>query len=440
MSMMKIGFYYINELLSRIDCTQLLKGNPGISGTAYMFGLISTQLAERDNGIEVTYFAPHAVNGSPKMHVEKVNDVVEAYRKAEATGLDYLVVKNNDANLLLEKLPPPAQSQTRIVVWCHNFLNQKELNCYSRCPLVARIINVGREQMDVYRDHAAFRKSDYIYNTVQIDQRYTDGLTPVAEREDVVTYMGCVIPSKGLHVLAEAWPEVLRKKPNAQLYVIGTGALYGGNVTLGKWGLAEPRYERYIMKYLSRDGQLLPGVHLMGIMGNEKYDILTQTKVGVPNPTGNTETFCVSAVEMQMLGIRIASKRCAGYLDTVRNGVLVRNERQLADEIVRQLDADVSPDDSPTYFAQHFAPETIIGEWERLFLKTIGKDVHLHPVLPLSNPDFEYKTLKERLRRLKLRFPWLDGLLPTVNIFVDLNWKVHSFLGKLKRRLTGDQF
>ena len=438
MSMMKIGFYYINELLSRIDCTQLLKGNPGISGTAYMFGLISTQLAERDNGIEVTYYAPHTVKGSRWMYVEKVNDVIEAYRKAETGGLDYLVVKNNDADLLLDAIPQTS-SQTRIVVWCHNFLNQKELNRYSRCPLVARIINVGREQMDVYRDHAAFRKSDYIYNTVQIDQRYLDGLTPVVERDNVVTYMGCVIPSKGLHVLAEAWPEVLRKKPNAQLYVIGTGALYG-DITLGKWGLAEPRYERYIMKYLSRDGHLLPGVHLMGIMGNEKYDILRQTKVGVPNPTGNTETFCVSAVEMQMLGIRIVSKRCAGYLDTVRNGILVRNEHQLAHEIVRQLDADLSPDDSQTYFAQHFAPQTIIGEWERLFLEAIGKDEHLHPILPLSNPDFEWKATKERLRRLKLRFPWLERLLPTVNIFVDLNWKVHSFLGKLKRRLTGDQF
>ena len=438
MSMMKIGFYYINELLSRIDCTQLLKGNPGISGTAYMFGLISTQLAERDNGIEVTYYAPHTVNGSRQMHVEKVNDVVEAYHKAEVAGLDFLVVKNNDANLLLDAVPN-SSSQTRIVVWCHNFLNQKELNRYSRCPLVARIINVGREQMDVYRDHAAFRKSDYIYNTVQIDQRYLDGLTPVVERDDVVTYMGCVIPSKGLHVLAEAWPEVLRKKPNAQLYVIGTGALYG-DISLGKWGLAEPRYERYIMKYLSRDGQLLPGVHLMGIMGNEKYDILRQTKVGVPNPTGNTETFCVSAVEMQMLGIRIVSKRCAGYLDTVRNGILVRKERQLAHEIIRRLDAGVSSDDSQTYFAQHFAPQTIICEWERLFLETIGKDEHLHPILPLSNPDFEWKATKERLRRLKLRFPWLESLLPTVNIFVDLNWKVHSFLGKLKRRLTGDQF
>ncbi|MBR5729453.1 MAG: glycosyltransferase family 4 protein [Prevotella sp.] len=436
--MMKIGFYYINELLSRIDCTQLLKGNPGISGTAYMFGLISTQLAERDNGIEVTYYAPHTVKGSRRMYVEKVNDVIEAYHKAEAVGLDYLVIKNNDADLLLDAIPQTS-SQTRIVVWCHNFLNQKELNRYSRCSLVARIINVGREQMDVYRDHAAFRKSDYIYNTVQIDQQYLDGLTPVVERDDVVTYMGCVIPSKGLHVLAEAWPEVLRQKPNAQLYVIGTGALYG-DITLGKWGLAEPRYERYIMKYLSRDGQLLPGVHLMGIMGNEKYDILRQTKVGVPNPTGNTETFCVSAVEMQMLGIRIVSKRCAGYLDTVRNGILVRKERQLAHEIIRRLDAGVSSDDSQTYFAQHFAPQTIICEWERLFLETIGKDEHLHPILPLSNPDFEWKATKERLRRLKLRFPWLESLLPTVNIFVDLNWKVNSFLGKLKRRLTGDQF
>ena len=436
---MKIGFYYTNNLLSRIDCTQLLKGNPGVSGTAYMFALISTQLAIRENGIEVTFFAPHNVNSSPRMRVVQVKDVVEAYREAEASGIEYLVVKNNDANLLLDASSNPTP-QTRIVVWCHNFLNHQELNRYGRSPLVARIINVGREQMDVYRDHAAFCKSDYIYNTVQIDHQYTDGLSPVNKRDDVVTYMGCVIPSKGLHVLAEAWPEVLRQKPNAQLYVIGTGALYDNNATLGQWGLAAPRYERYIMKYLSCDGQLLPGVHLMGIMGNEKYEILRQTKVGVPNPTGNTETFCVSAVEMQMLGIRIASKRCAGYLDTVRNGVLVNDEHRLADEIIRQLDAADSHDDSMAYFNQHFAPQTIIGEWEKLFLKTIEKNEYLHPILPLSNPDFEWKATKEKLRRLKQRFPLLNRLLPTVDTFIDLNRKAHSFCGKLKRRLTGDSF
>ena len=436
---MKIGFYYKNELLGRIDCMQLLNGNPGISGTAYMFALISTQLAERDNGLDVTFFAPHPVNASPRMHVEQAQDVVEAYRKAEAAGLRFLVVKGNEASQLLDVFPQKS-SGTRIVVWCHNFLTHHELNRYGRNPLVARIINVGREQMDLYRDHPAFQKSDYIYNTVKIAGKYTDGLVPASRRSDIVTYMGCVIPGKGLHVLAEAWPEVLRRKPHAQLYVIGTGALYDHHATLGEWGLADPRYERYIMKSLSRDGKLLPGVHLMGIMGNEKYDILRQTKIGVPNPTGNTETFCVSAVEMQMLGIRIVSKRCPGYLDTVRKGVLVKSERQLADEIVWMMDVPDVADDSQAYFEQHFAPQTVVGGWERLFLEIIGSGDHLHPVLPLCNQDFEWKAAKERLRVLKGRFPLLNRLLPPLDVFQDLKRKAHSFCGKMRRRMTGDSF
>ena len=75
--MMKIGFYYKNELLGRIDCMRLLDGNPGISGTAYMFALISTHLAERDNGLDVTFFAPHPVNASPQLHTELASDVVD---------------------------------------------------------------------------------------------------------------------------------------------------------------------------------------------------------------------------------------------------------------------------------------------------------------------------------------------------------------------------
>lgn len=437
--MRKIGFYYNNDLLSEIDYAQLLKGNPGISGTAYMFALISTQLAERDNGLDVTFYAPHAVSASPKMHVEQVHDAAEAFRKADESGIEYLVVKSNEANLLLTTFSE-SSCRTRIVVWCHNFLNNHELNTYARSPMIARMICVGREQMDIYRDHEAFGKSDYIYNTVQIDKQFTDNLIPFDKRENIVTYMGCVIPGKGLHVLAKAWPEVLRRKPDAQLYIIGTGALYGGNVTLGKWGLAEPRYELYIMKYLSCDGQLLPGVHLMGIMGNEKYDILKRTKIGVPNPTGNTETFCVSAVEMQILGVKIVSKCCAGYLDTVRQGVLVKHVRQLADEIVRQLDTHDITDDSLAYFDRYFAPDVVIGDWERLFCESIGKNEHLHPILPLVNRGFEWKMTKERLRQLKQHAPFLNRLLLPVDIFVDLSKKASSFLEKMQRRLTGDSF
>ena len=122
--------------------------------------------------------------------------------------------------------------------------------------------------------------------------------------------------------MAKAWPKILEEVPDAELFVIGSGKLYDKKSKLGKWGLADERYESTFMKYLTRGEDLLPGVHLLGTLGGEKYAVLAQTKVGVPNPSGHTETFCISAVEMQMMGARVVSKRCAGYLDTVRNGVL----------------------------------------------------------------------------------------------------------------------
>lgn len=155
--------------------------------------------------------------------------------------------------------------------------------------------------------------------------------------------MGAVIPSKGLHLLAKAWPEVKKAVPDAELFVIGNGNLYSRNKDtsgLGALGLAEKDYEQMFSKYITEDNKLSEGVHLLGVLGKEKYDVLAEMKVGVPNPSGRTETFCICAVEMQMMGARIVSKRCAGYLDTVYNGILYDNSRELAGCIISELLAE----------------------------------------------------------------------------------------------------
>lgn len=42
----------------------------------------------------------------------------------------------------------------------------ENLDFYAKQPNVVRIITVGREQLDLYRDHPAYNKSDYIYNAI----------------------------------------------------------------------------------------------------------------------------------------------------------------------------------------------------------------------------------------------------------------------------------
>ena len=161
----------------------------------------------------------------------------------------------------------------------------------------------------------------------------------------------------------------------------------------------------------------------MGILGEEKFDILAKTKVGVPNPSGLTETFCNSAVEMQLMGAVIASKRCIGYMDTVQCGCLVDSPSQLADCIVAELQA--SSDDyahTRQTIIDNFSQDVVIRQWEELFCEALPQGRRLHDLLPLVNGDFELKRWKERMRHLKERYPALYAFMPSL-AFLTEGWK-----------------
>ena len=388
-----------------------------------MFYMVAWLLASRDNGIEITLMTTHEGRFPDCLQTEIVSGLPAAMLRCQERGIEYLVTKYSEAH---RSLLNRADSNVKLIIWCHNFASRKMLDFYAQCPCVERLIGVGREQMDRYRDHRAFRKSDYIYNCVD-----TGVVTPEMEaqterefksRAHKVCYIGAVIPAKGLHLLTAVWPKILERVPDAELYIMGNGALYGGNPKLGPWHLAEPAYERKVLVPVVQDGKLLPSVHLMGIVGGkEKLELLRQARVGVPNPSGETETFCISAIEMQLMGARIASKRCPGYLDTVRNGRLVDTKRELADCIVREL-LEPTTDYISTLkdIRQRFSLEAVAKDWEKLFLEALPEGRHLHDILPLANPKFEHKQCKERLRRWKERCGWLYQLIPTIDLFYEV--------------------
>lgn len=56
--MIKVGFYLDNDTISSVDCTCILKGNPGIGGTEYMVIAVAQLLTIRSNDIQVKLFAP----------------------------------------------------------------------------------------------------------------------------------------------------------------------------------------------------------------------------------------------------------------------------------------------------------------------------------------------------------------------------------------------
>lgn len=411
---MKVAFFIDNTSIFDVDASSLLQGNPGIGGTEYLIMLVSMLLSCRDNGLLIRLYMPKQQKNMPKdLACCIVSDISEAISHAEEDGFDYFIVKH-DADYVLRNCLV-TNGNLRIIVWCHVFVCYWELNYYANNPYVKYIVHVGREALDLYRDHPVFEKSTYIYNVVNLAGCQERVLkNPFSEREHVVTYIGSIVPYKGFHLLALAWPYIKKKVPDAQLYVIGSGQLYDSTCGLGPLGLASPEYEQVFSSAISKNGKILDGIHLMGRLGDEKEEIMLKTKVGVPNPSGITETFCLSAVELQAFGAKIVTIKAPGYIDTIKNGILYNNYKQLADCVVDALlSRDSKYEEAMKYFQEEFSSQIVLERWENLLLYglTVSK-------FPMRNVYYRFKWLKDWARVLRQKVVLFRFLPPVERILL----------------------
>lgn len=422
-----IAFFVNNRTYSDLDCRRIMEGNPGIGGTEYMNLLVSYLLTIRDNGIEVIFYTTVAGLFPVELHTEVVRDLKDAVLDADKREFDYILFNCDAQNLSLVK--GIELHYTKFIVWCHNFASRFLLDTIANDNRIWKVITVGREQKDIYRDHPVFYKTEYIYNCINVDigDKYCVSSYPIKDRRNIVAYLGVISKYKGFHCLAEAWPKVVSAIPDAQLYVIGAGNLYDRNIKLGKWGIAEEEYEDYFMQYLSKNGKVLDSVHFLGIMGEEKNEILLQTKVGVPG-IGVPETFGLVTLEMQIMGCSIVAKECAGYLDTVLSGKLIKKRSDLAKNIIQELK---SPHNNYREIIEtireRFSPDVVIKDWEELLLK--GHIIRDNSVM---NSRFRMKYLKEWLRIVKRKFSWFK-FFPTIESFYSyFFWKTMHFRKRSK--------
>lgn len=403
--------YYLPVNKQNVDCSDIEYGNPGLGGSEYLIILISTLLSkysERNHIYLYTNFKGKLPDCLTSVYCVDFADFAEKCRR---NNVYYAVV--NYTSIKREIIVN--YSDLKFIIWCHNFASWKNLKFFSNQTNVVRIINVGREQLDLYRDHQAFYKSDYIYNTLCLDELkdYSKKCIPTSQRKHNVLYIGSLIECKGFQHIAKCWKEILKKVPDANLYIIGKGNLYDDNASLGKYGLAESKFEEQLMSELSKNGEILPSVHFLGIMGKEKFDIISQAKVGVPNPGGVTETFGLTAVEMQALGCHVTTIKCPGYLDTVVDkSCLYASVSQLADYIVNLLlsDKDVDANETFQYF-ERFSNKTIIRQWQKLFEIIEVSEEYLHKDrYDLQNECYHCKKIKEKIRLLKGKYHFLEAL------------------------------
>ena len=437
---MKVAFFLPNALFPETDCTQVVESNPGIGGTQYLIILIASELSKRNNGINVVLYAQCRGILPSNLDVKIATSEEYAILDADKNQVDVFIDRPSLANWC--ELLPKLNSPMRIVFWCHNFLRIKMLDLCANQSRISRLVNVSREQMDMYRDHPAFNKSDYIMNAVpyQIKDVERAREKPYCTRPHNVVYVGSLVDCKTFDELAAVWPQVVKVVPDAQLYVVGSGQTYNHSAKLGKYNIADEEFERKFMRYLTdKSGAIIPSVHFMGNLGEEKNDIILNAKVGVPNPRGYGETFCISAVEMQLLGCTVTAMSAPGYLDTFVNGIVTPHKKSsLANSIIKLLQSDkpiVEFDKTIEIINERFSLANVLNEWE-LFL-TGGMNETIHPISPIINKFYRLKWLKEIFRKLKNKYPSFKKI-PSIELWPEkwerFNRRWNGLKKKLKKR------
>ena len=419
---MKVAFYLDNSHIAKVDLRYPEKGNPGIGGSEYMTVMIANELGKRyGNLMEVSILATDIGRLPAACRVRHAATFEEAAEQAARDCIDILIFNVGYGGSLVKDISSLESHPTvKGIAWAQCLLTANEWDFLERSKSIATVVNVGREQLDFYRDHLLFYKSTVIYNC--LDAPAFDHGGPALTTPGRVVYMGCLKEGKGFDLLAQVWRKIAAQVPHAELHVVGSGRLYGRDNTLGRWGIAEPSFEEKFMPYLlDEKGSLLPSVKFHGILGAEKHEILASAAVGVVNPSGETETFCISAVEFQAHRVAVVSARDWGLLDTVqhgRTGLLCRNKQELISNVVKLLKDGrlrTKLGEAAYAFAKaHFQVNCIAPEWYRL-LVAVEEDWPLQEISIKSNIFYRYKLMKEIVRRLKRVIPTLKHLRPIEN-------------------------
>lgn len=420
---MKIIYYLDNSRIKDINLSNPEKGNPGIGGTEYIIYSVVYYLSKIITGdFEIKLAAQYSETISPDIHCLSCINIHDAIAKERP---DYIIFKY-EPYLYKEASVCAKGSNTKLIPWAHNFIRRSELTELANNPLVARIICVSKEQLNMYRDHKAFLKSVYIYNGMPVKYLKTElpSIPSYNERPYEVTYIGSIVPYKGFHILAQAWKDVLKVFPQAKLNVIGSGKLYDRTSKLGRYGIADEEYEKQFMPALTDDeGKIIPSVIFWGVLGIEKNEILKRTRVGVPNPTGVSETFCITALEMQAMGALVTTINFGGFKNTVfHTGILYNNPKELAASIVSLFQRKENHiQDFYKFMEEHFSFEHVTKDWIDFINHLDDPSV---PFLPNNNFDCISK-LKELNRKIKKSLPFGYSILPTVDFYQSILRHLH---------------
>ena len=302
-------------------------GNPGIGGTEFAFLAVAALLQE---GAEPLLLLTRDQQVSGLGSVEVVEDLSQALQRAQSWGAAFLVFR--PGVLAPADWPALEHSPLPLVAWLHNLgcLDQARTEAL---PALRAWVLVSGAQLDFFRHSRLSRQAVVIPNPVLVPAAgVRSRQTALAARD--LAYVGAITPFKAFDRLAAQWGVIARACPEARLRVFGGADLYGQ-----RSGEQLTPYELHCRRLLEACGAA-DRVWFEGSCGLERYGQLESVAVGVVNPSGADETFCLGAAELSLCGIPVVSARRHALVQTVPHqvaGLLARDDRELAAQCIQLL-------------------------------------------------------------------------------------------------------
>lgn len=402
-SIMKVAFFLDNSRIPTINFSTPENGNPGVGASEFIQVCIPYYIEKyAGKDCDAVILASHTDKLPPHITSFQANSVTDAASKAKEIGCDYFVfrARQNEEDHILDHIDQIKMPSIGIAHLTPFIAHARKI---AKSKYFKTLVCVGREQYDSLIDSPMRPKLTYIDNGVDVRSCWLGSdMDDYVKDPNLVVYMGALVPVKGFHILAEAWPQVLRRCPDAKLSVIGSVKMYGDDMAVGPLGVADEKYENnHIIPHLcDDDGQLDPSVTFHGQMAEEKYELMRRANVGIANPSGQTETCCVCAVEMSACKTVVVSGAYYALLDTVldkQTGLLGRGVDALVDNICTCLE---NPEYAKTLGQNGFERvlkqydyEPVTHRWIELFQLLEANELP-KPIGRLKNMFYHFKILR----------------------------------------------
>ena len=331
---MRLAFFLDNRAMASLGpLDSPAHGNPGIGGTEYAFLAVASLLQDSPLQPLLLLTAPQAIDGLAPDLVVQVDDLAAALDVAERRGASALVFRPGVT--APSDWPALERSRLPLVAWLHNLGCDQQARCEA-LPALRRWVLVSGAQLDHFRHSRLARQAVVIPNPVAVPpQAALPRSLATAEAATDLAYIGALTPFKGFDRLAACWGAIATACPQAQLLVVGGADLYGERASAG---VLTP-YEQECRRRLQLGGHA-DRVRFLGSQGLERYSALGTVAVGVVNPSGADESFCLSAAELSACGLPVVSARRHALVQTVRHGItglLAANDSELTRHCITLL-------------------------------------------------------------------------------------------------------